>query len=170
MQPDPLERLRLPLVPIAPRAGFAKSLLTAIEGHEGGGPQRDVPTVRYFVDDIDAALDFYCGRLDFELELRAAEAFAMLYRGELRLLLSTPAEPHRLPDGSMPAPGGWNRISLRVADLSSTVEALGRHGVAFRTPVTTGPTVVTALLEDPAGNLIELYEPRAGYHERGGSA
>jgi catechol 2,3-dioxygenase-like lactoylglutathione lyase family enzyme len=122
--------------------------------------------VRYYVHDIDAALEFYCGRLEFELELRAGPAFAMLYRGRLRLLLSTP-EPHRLPDGTLPTPGGWNRISLRVDDLAATIETLGRRGVAFRTPITSGPTVDTVLLEDPAGNLVELFEARSGYHERG---
>jgi catechol 2,3-dioxygenase-like lactoylglutathione lyase family enzyme len=165
MSPDPLESMRLPIVPIQPRTEFAVALLQRISGMPASA-ERDVPTVRYFVDDIDAALGFYCDRLGFDLELRGGDAFAMLYRGELRLLLSTPGEPHRLPDGALPAPGGWNRISLRVGDLSHTVELLRGRGVTLRTPITSGPAVDTVLLEDPAGNLVELFEARGGYHER----
>lgn len=166
MTADPLETLRLPIVPIDPRPAFAASLMRRIRG-EAAASGPDVPTVRYYVHELDRAIDFYSGSLDFELELRVADAFAMLYRGSLRLLLSTPGEPHRLPDGTLPAPGGWNRISLRVADLAAKVDDLERRGVAFRTPITTGPTVDTVLLADPAGNLVELFEARAGYHERG---
>jgi catechol 2,3-dioxygenase-like lactoylglutathione lyase family enzyme len=164
--PDPLEVLRLPIVPIEPRPRFAEALLRRVRGAEPREPRRDVPTMRYYVDDLASALEFYCGRLEFELEMRAGAVFAMLYRRELRLLLSTP-EPHRLPDGTLPAPGGWNRISLRVDDLAETVAALDRRGVAFRTPITSGPAVDTVLIEDPAGNLVELFEARSGYHERG---
>jgi catechol 2,3-dioxygenase-like lactoylglutathione lyase family enzyme len=127
---------------------------------------RDTATVRYFVDDLDAAVSFYRELLEFEEELRPSPVFAMLYRGDLRLLLSVPGGAHVLPDGSLPGPGGHNRISLRVDDLAAAVQALGRKGARFRTEIVTGPTVDTVLLEDPAGNPVELFQPRSGYHER----
>jgi catechol 2,3-dioxygenase-like lactoylglutathione lyase family enzyme len=163
---DPLERLRMPIVPIEPREEFAAALLRRVEGNEAA-TVRDTATVRYFVDDVDAAVGFYRDLLGFEEELRPSPRFAMLYRGDLRLLLSVPGEPHALPDGRLPEPGGWNRISLRVEDLAATVRALRRQGARFRTGVVAGVTVNTTLLEDPAGNPVELFEPRAGYHERG---
>jgi catechol 2,3-dioxygenase-like lactoylglutathione lyase family enzyme len=163
---DPLERLRMPIVPIEPRPEFAAALLRRIAG--GEGPRaRDTATVRYFVDDLDAAVAFYRDLLGFEEELRAGAVFAMLYRGDLRLLLSVPGEPHMLPDGTLPQPGGHNRISLRVDDLSGTVKTLRRRGGRFQTGIVSGVSVNTVLLQDPAGNPIELFEPRAGYHERG---
>jgi len=162
---DPLERLVLPVVAIEPRAEFAAALLRRLEGAEA--PSRDTATVRYFVDDLEAAVAFYRDLLGFEVELRPSPAFAMLYRGDLRLLLSVPGEPHVLPGGGLPRPGGDNRISLRVDDLSATVEALRRRGGRLRTGVVPGMTVDTALLQDPAGNPVELFQPRAGYHERG---
>jgi catechol 2,3-dioxygenase-like lactoylglutathione lyase family enzyme len=123
--------------------------------------------VRYFVDDLDRAVAFYCGVLGFEEELRPSPVFAMLYRGDLRLLLSLPIEPHALADGTLPAPGGFNRMSLRVGDLASTVDELRGQGVTFATPITAGPAASTALVRDPAGNLVELFEPRGErYHER----
>jgi catechol 2,3-dioxygenase-like lactoylglutathione lyase family enzyme len=161
---DPLERLQMPIVPIEPREEFAAALLRRIEGR--GAAAGDTATVRYFVDDLVAAVGFYRDLLGFDEELRPSPRFAMLYRGDLRLLLSVPGEPHALPDGTLPQPGGWNRISLRVEDLAATVGVLRRQGVRFRTDVVTGTTVNTILLEDPAGNPIELFEPRAGYHER----
>jgi catechol 2,3-dioxygenase-like lactoylglutathione lyase family enzyme len=166
MPRDPLEALRLPVVPVEPRPEFAAALLRRMEG--APALVRESATVRYFVDDMDAAVTFYCRALGFEEELRPAPAFAMLYRGDLRLLLSLPAEPHALPDGTLPAPGaGFNRMSLRVTDLAATVEQLRDRGAAFATPVTAGPTVNTVLVRDPAGNLVELFEPRGpGYHER----
>jgi catechol 2,3-dioxygenase-like lactoylglutathione lyase family enzyme len=162
---DPLDILRLPTVPIAPRPEFAAALRDRIQGH-AGPPPGPPPTVRYFVDDLDAAVDFYCGLLGFEAELRASPTFAMLYLGDLRLLLSVPGEPHKMPDGTLPEPGGWNRISLRVPDLASTVAALRRGGAQFRNEIVAGPAVDSILLKDPAGNLVELFEPRSGYHER----
>ena len=162
---DPLERLRMPVVPIEPRPEFAASLLRRLEGAPAS-PARDTATVRYFVDDLDAAVDFYRDLLGFQEELRPAPSFAMLYRGDLRLLLSVPGEPHALPGGALPRPGGDNRISLRVDDLYATVEALRRRGGRLLSDVVTGVTVNTILLQDPAGNPVELFEPRAGYHER----
>jgi catechol 2,3-dioxygenase-like lactoylglutathione lyase family enzyme len=162
---EPLDILRLPIVPIAPRPEFAIALRAEIQG-EPGSPSDPPPTVRYFVDDLDAAVDFYCGLLGFEAEMRPSASFAMLYLGDLRLLLSVPGEPHKMPDGALPEPGGWNRISLRVPDLVGTVAALRQGGARFRNEIVAGPTVDTILLQDPAGNLVELFQPRAGYHER----
>jgi catechol 2,3-dioxygenase-like lactoylglutathione lyase family enzyme len=162
---DPLERLRMPIVPIEPRPEFTASLLRRIQGVSVPAA-RDTATIRYFVDDLDVAVGFYRGLLGFDVELRPSPVFAMLYRGDLRLLLSVPGEPHVLPDGSLSQPGGHNRISLRVDDLAATVAALRRKGARFRTEIASGVTVDTILLEDPAGNPIELFEPRAGYHER----
>src|SRR5215470_20427802 len=98
-------------------------------------------TVRYFVTDLDAAVAFYRDLLGLEEELRPSPVFAMLYRGDLRLLLSVPGGPggaHTLPDGTVPEPGGWNRISLQVADLAGTVGTLRERGVHFRTDVVRG--------------------------------
>jgi catechol 2,3-dioxygenase-like lactoylglutathione lyase family enzyme len=173
MPRDPLEALRLPVVPIEPRPEFAAALLRRVQGapeprqRPASLAARQSATVRYFVDDMDRAVAFYCRSLGFEEELRPAPAFAMLYRGDLRLLLSLPTEPHALPDGTLPAPGGFNRMSLRVADLTSTVDQLRGEGATFATPITAGPAVNTVLVRDPAGNLVELFEPRGeGYHER----
>jgi catechol 2,3-dioxygenase-like lactoylglutathione lyase family enzyme len=164
MKRDPLDVLRLPIVPIDPRPEFAAALRRRIEARDE--PERQVATVRYFVDDLDAAVSFYCDQLGFEQELRPSPLFAMLYRGELRLLLSVPGEAHALPDGTLPRPGGWNRISLRVSDLDATVAKLREQGAHFRNDVASGVAVRQVLLEDPAGNPIELFEPLAGYHER----
>ena len=161
---DPLERLSMPIVPIKPRPEFAAALLRQIQG--AAPPARDTATVRYFVEDLETTVGFYRELLGFEEELRPSPAFAMLYRGNLRLLLSVPGEPHVLPDGTLPTPGGHNRISLRVDDLTAAVEALRRGGARFRTEITTGVSVNTVLLEDPAGNPVELFQPRSGYHER----
>jgi catechol 2,3-dioxygenase-like lactoylglutathione lyase family enzyme len=167
MPREPLEALRLPVVPIEPRPEFAAALLRRIRGAPEAPAMRQGATVRYFVDDMDRAVAFYCGLLGFEPALRPGPAFAMLYRGDLRLLLSLPAEPHALPDGTLPTPGGFNRMSLRVADLASTVDDLRGRGATFATPVTASPAVNTVLVRDPAGNLVELFEPRtAAYHER----
>jgi catechol 2,3-dioxygenase-like lactoylglutathione lyase family enzyme len=97
-------------------------------------------------------------------------AFAMLHRGDLRLLLSVPNGPggggSAMPDGTMPQPGGWNRFAVQVPDLAATVAALRQRGARFRNDIVTGVGVKQILLEDPAGNLIELFEPLAAYHKR----
>ena len=164
MTRDPLDVLRLPSIPVEPRPAFAEALWRRIEGKDETIAQS--ATVRYFVEDLDAAIAFYRDRLGFEEELHPSPTFAMLYRGDLRLLLSVPGEPHALADGTLPEPGGWNRISLRVSNLNATVEALRAGGVTFRRGVTAGFAVDSALLADPSGNPVELFEPRAGYHER----
>jgi len=169
---DPLDALRLPVIPVEPRHEFAEDLLQRIEGRELPG-RADATghgaTVRYFVTDIDGSVAFYRDVLGFDAELVAGPAFAMLYRGDLRLLLSVPGAAgggSALPDGSVPAPGGWNRIAVRVDDLDAAVAALRAQGVRFRTGITSGVAVRQALLHDPSGNLIELFEPGAGYRER----
>ena len=164
MTPDPLHALRLPSVPIEPRPAFAEALWRRIAGSEELVARS--ATVRYFVDDVDQAIAFYRDQLGFEEELHPSPTFAMLYRGDLRLLLSVPGEPHALPDGTLPEPGGWNRISLRVSNLNATVAALRASGVTFRRGIAAGVAVDTALLADPSGNPVELFEPRTGYHER----
>lgn len=131
-------------------------------------------TVRYFVRDLDAAIDFYCHRLAFEVEMRPAPVFAMLYRGDLRLLLSVPGGGggggSAMPDGTVPEPGGWNRFALQVPDLAATVAELRGHGARFRNDIVTGRGVKQILLEDPSGNPVELFEPLAAYHERAGTS
>ena len=164
MTRDPLDMLRLPSVPIRPRTAFAEALWQRMSG--GEAPDEGPATMRYFVHDLDRAIAFYRDQLGFEQELHPSPTFAMLYRGDLRLLLSVPGEPHALPDGTLPEPGGWNRISLRVSNLNATVAALRARGVTFRRGITPGVAVDTALLADPSGNPVELFEARAGYHER----
>ena len=126
-------------------------------------------SVRYIVNDVDEAAEFYTRHLDFHLDMHPDPAFAMLYRGDLRLLLSVPGGPgsaHTLPDGTVPQPGGWNRMTLQVADLATAVEMLRAAGVVFRHDIQTGVGVRTVLLEDPSGNPVELIEPTSGYHQR----
>ena len=168
--PDSLDALRLPVVPVGPRPEFAAALWRRITGAGEGELAAGQPaTVRYFVTDLDATVAFYRDLLGFEEELRPSAVFAMLYRGDLRLLLSVPGRAgggEVLPDGSVPAPGGWNRIALRVPDLDTAVAELRRMGARLRTGIITGVAVRQVLLHDPAGNLVELFEPTAGYHER----
>ncbi len=120
-------------------------------------------SVRYIVDDVDAAIDFYTGQLGFEEVMHPAPSFAMLARGELRFILSAPgAAPgggQSMPDGQRPQPGGWNRIQLEVSDLGETVAKLRAQGVRFRNEIVEGVGGKQILVEDPAGNPIELFEP-----------
>jgi catechol 2,3-dioxygenase-like lactoylglutathione lyase family enzyme len=120
-------------------------------------------SVRYIVDDVDAAVAFYCQQLGFREEMHPAPAFAMLSRGELRLLLSAPGGGpgggQAMPDGSLPEPGGWNRFQLEVADLAAAVDTLRSHGARFRNDLVVGVGGKQILLEDPSGNPIELFEP-----------
>ena len=168
--PDPLDVLRLPVVPVEPRPEFAAALLRRIGGAEDA-PAGQPATVRYFVTDLEDAVAFYRDLLGFEEELRPSPAFAMLYRGDLRLLLSVPGHAgggDALPDGAVPTPGGWNRIALRADNLDAMVAGLRSKGARLRTGIITGIAVRQVLLHDPAGNLVELFEPAAGYHERAG--
>jgi catechol 2,3-dioxygenase-like lactoylglutathione lyase family enzyme len=128
-----------------------------------------VPTVRYFVTDLDKSVAFYHDLLDFEVELRPSPLFAMLYRGDLRLLLSVPGGGGGgapMPDGALPQPGGWNRFAIEVSELDALVGELRNEGATFRGDIVAGVGVKQALLQDPDHNLVELYEPLAGYHER----
>ena len=124
-------------------------------------PDNDLVSVRYMVDDVEAALDFYTTHLGFEVRTNAAPAFADATRGNLRLLLSGPASSagRPMPDGATPAPGGWNRIHLIVPDLPGEVARLRDAGVPFRNDVVVGPGGSQILLEDPAGNVVELFQP-----------
>jgi catechol 2,3-dioxygenase-like lactoylglutathione lyase family enzyme len=123
----------------------------------------DLVSVRYIVDDVEAAVDFYTGHFGFTLLSNAAPAFADVVRGRLRLLLSGPASSagRPMPDGRTPEPGGWNRIHLVVADIAAEVERLRAAGLVFRNDIVTGPGGQQILLEDPAGNPVELFQPAA---------
>lgn len=167
MTSDPLEGLRLAIVPIDPRPEFADALLRRVQNAEQPMPAPNAtPTVRYFVTNLDTSVAFYRELLDFEVELRPSPMFAMLYRGDLRLLLSVAGPAHTLPDGTLSEPGGSNRMALEIRDLPAAVEALREQNASFRTDIVTGIGVRQVLLEDPSGNLVELFEPMAGYHER----
>ena len=117
--------------------------------------------VRYIVDDVEAALVFYTTHLGFTLLSKALPAFADVIRGNLRLLLSgaTSSAGRPMPDGRKPAPGGWNRLQLVVPDLAAEVSRLRGAGLKFRNDIVTGPGGSQILLEDPAGNLVELFQP-----------
>jgi catechol 2,3-dioxygenase-like lactoylglutathione lyase family enzyme len=120
-------------------------------------------SIRYIVDDVDAAIGFYCRELGFHEDMHPAPTFAMLSRGDLRLVLSAPGGGPgggaAMPDGSMPQPGGWNRFQLEVDDLEATVAQLREHGARFRNEIVTGVGGKQILVEDPAGNPIELFQP-----------
>jgi catechol 2,3-dioxygenase-like lactoylglutathione lyase family enzyme len=120
-------------------------------------------SVRYIVDDVDTALAFYCQHLGFKEQMHPAPTFAMLTRGDLRLLLSAPGEGpgggQAMPDGTLPAPGGWNRFSIEVADLAATIDRLRRAGVHLRSDLINGVGGKQVVIDDPSGNPIELFEP-----------
>jgi catechol 2,3-dioxygenase-like lactoylglutathione lyase family enzyme len=124
--------------------------------------QMSTVQVRYIVADVDAAIRFYTEQLGFEVRMHPAPAFAMLVRGDLRLLLSA---PNSAPGGgqvtaaSQPTPGGWNRFGIQVDDLSGTVDRLRAAGTHFRNEIVTGIGVKQVLVEDPSGNPVELFEP-----------
>jgi catechol 2,3-dioxygenase-like lactoylglutathione lyase family enzyme len=118
--------------------------------------------VRYIVDDVDRAISFYTDILGFKLELHPAPGFASLSRGDLQLLLNRPGAGgagQSMPDGKSPAPGGWNRIQIEVEDLEATVEKLKKAGARFRNAIVTGNGGKQILVEDPAGNPVELFQP-----------
>jgi catechol 2,3-dioxygenase-like lactoylglutathione lyase family enzyme len=123
-------------------------------------------TVRYIVDDVDAALAFYSQHLGFREVMHPAAEFAMLVRDDLRFTIVSPVDADHpgggsrpMADGTPQRPGGWNRIALEVTDLDGTVETLRQAGVRFRSDVVTGVGGKQALVEDPSGNLIELFQP-----------
>lgn len=120
-------------------------------------------SVRYIVDDVDAAIGFYCRELGFHEDMHPAPTFAMLSHGDLRLVLSAPGGGPgggaAMPDGTVPQPGGWNRFQLEVDDLEATVTQLREHGAHFRNEIVTGVGGKQILVEDPAGNPVELFQP-----------
>jgi catechol 2,3-dioxygenase-like lactoylglutathione lyase family enzyme len=119
--------------------------------------------VRYIVDNVDAAIDFYCDQLGFHEDMHPAPTFAMLSNGDLRLVLSAPGGGpgggQAMADGRIPEPGGWNRFQREVEDIEATVTALRASGARFRSDIITGVGGKQALVEDPAGNPVELFEP-----------
>jgi len=117
--------------------------------------------VRYIVDDVDAAVEFYTQQLGFKLEMRPAPGFASISRGDLQLFLNQPSAGgagQAMPDGRMPTSGGWNRIQIEVDDLENTVKLLKQAGAVFRNEIVVGQGGKQILVEDPAGNPIELFE------------
>jgi catechol 2,3-dioxygenase-like lactoylglutathione lyase family enzyme len=124
-----------------------------------------MPTVgvRYIVIDVDAAIAFYCDLLGFHKDMHPAPSFAMLSRGDLRLVLTAPGGGpgggQALPDGRLPEPGGWNRFQLEVTDLAATVDELRARGVRFRSEVIVGVGGNQIIAEDPSGNPVELFQP-----------
>jgi predicted enzyme related to lactoylglutathione lyase len=117
--------------------------------------------VRYLIDDVPAAIAFYTTQLGFTLEHDASPAFAAVTRDGVRLLLSGPTSSGRrpMPDGTRPVPGGWNRLHLQVDDLAGEVERLRAAGCSFRNGIISGPGGSQILLEDPSGNVVELFQP-----------
>jgi len=124
-----------------------------------------MPTVqvRYIVEDVDAAIAFYCRHLGFHEDMHPNPSFAMLSRGDLRLVLSRPGGGpgggQAMPDGRLPEPGGWNRFAVEVSDLAAAVEDLRSAGVHFRNDIVTGVGGRQVLVDDPSGNPVELFEP-----------
>jgi tRNA-Thr(GGU) m(6)t(6)A37 methyltransferase TsaA len=120
-------------------------------------------SVRYIVDDVDAAIGFYCGHLGFQPEMHPGPTFAMLARGSLRLVLSAagggPGGGQAMAGGELPEPGGWNRFSIEVDDLEGTVARLRAAGVRLRNDIVTGVGGRQTLVEDPSGNPVELFQP-----------
>lgn len=120
-------------------------------------------SVRYIVNDVDAAIAFYCTHLGFTEVMHPAPSFAMLARGDLRLVLSAPGGGPgggaAMPDGTLPEPGGWNRFSVQVDDLEATAAQLREAGAQFRNDIVTGIGGKQVLVEDPSGNPVELFEP-----------
>lgn len=120
--------------------------------------------VRYLVTDVARSVDFYTRHFEFTVGI-SSPAFADVVRGNLRLLLSGPASSagRAMADGAVPAPGGWNRIHLLVDDIEGEVTRLTAEGVVFRNEIVTGPGGAQALAVDPSGNLVELFQPAAGW-------
>jgi catechol 2,3-dioxygenase-like lactoylglutathione lyase family enzyme len=121
----------------------------------------EMVNVRYMVNDVAAAVEFYTTKLGFDVGTNAAPAFASVSLGRLQVLLSGPGSSagRPMPDGAQPGPGGWNRIHLLTADLESEVARLRAEGVPFRNDIVKGPGGSQILIEDPSGNLVELFQP-----------
>jgi predicted enzyme related to lactoylglutathione lyase len=142
---------------------------------EAGASQEDRPMAacfRYIVDDVDAAIDFYTTQLGFTLEMHPSPPFAEISRGDMHLYLSQPSAHGGgapMPSGEQPRPGGWNRIHLVVDDLDATVARLKAAGGRFRNEAVQGGGGKQMLLEDPSGNLVELFEPNSPAYRAPGS-
>jgi len=125
-----------------------------------------MPTVqvRYIVNDVDAGIAFYCGHLGFHEDMRPAPPFAMLSRGDLRLVLTKPGGGpgggQAMPDGTLPEPGGWNRFAIEVSDLGALVDELRKAGAHFRSDIIIGVGGDQAIVDDPSGNPVELFQPK----------
>ncbi len=126
-------------------------------------PTNEIVNVRYLVNDVDESIDFYTKLLGFELLTSAAPAFADVKRGNLRLLLAGPTSSagRPMPDGTQPGPGGWNRIHFVVDDIDVEVAQLRDAGARFRNDIVEGPGGKQILLQDPSGNVVELFQPAA---------
>lgn len=123
----------------------------------------DEISIRYIAEDVDAAVEFYTELLEFEVEMRPAPGFAALRRGPLRLLINAPragGAGQSMPDGSIPESGGWNRFQIQVDDLDALVSVLKERGARFRNEIVEGKGGKQVLIEDPAGNPVELFEPK----------
>jgi catechol 2,3-dioxygenase-like lactoylglutathione lyase family enzyme len=120
-------------------------------------------SVRYIVDDVDEAISFYCEHLGFTEQMHPAPTFAMLSRGDLRLVLSAPSTEggggQPMPDGTLPEPGGWNRFMIEVGDLDRSAAALHEAGARFRSPIIEGVGGRQLIVDDPSGNPVELFSP-----------
>jgi predicted enzyme related to lactoylglutathione lyase len=124
--------------------------------------ENKVGSMRYIVKDVDASVAFYKNMLGFQVDKHVKSAFASLSLGNLRIFINQPGAGgagQAMPDGTMPAPGGWNRFQLEVKDIESTVTRLKKEGAKFRNEIVSGVGGKQILLEDPSGNLIELFEP-----------
>jgi catechol 2,3-dioxygenase-like lactoylglutathione lyase family enzyme len=126
-------------------------------------PNDEIVNVRYMVNDVDGSIAFYTKQLGFEVLTSAAPAFADVKRGNLRPLLAGPESSagRPMPDGRKPGPGGWNRIHFVVDDIDAEVKRLRDAGATFRNNIVTGPGGKQILLEDPSGNVVELFQPAA---------
>jgi protein-tyrosine-phosphatase/catechol 2,3-dioxygenase-like lactoylglutathione lyase family enzyme/DNA-binding transcriptional ArsR family regulator len=138
--------------------------LAPSRSHRPGGhlmPNDEIVNVRYMVDDVDEAVAFYTEKLGFEPSMNAAPAFADVRRGNLRLLLAGPQSSagRAMPDGTTPGPGGWNRIHFIVDDIEAEVGRLREAGATFRNDILSGPGGQQILIEDPSGNVVELFQP-----------
>jgi len=123
--------------------------------------KNQVAAVRYIANDVDSAVDFYTNKLGFKIDKHVKSAFAALSLGNLMLYINSPGAGgagKAMPDGTMPAPGGWNRFQLQVSDIEAAVKDLKKEGAKFRNDIVTGVGGKQILLEDPSGNLIELFE------------
>jgi predicted enzyme related to lactoylglutathione lyase len=143
------------------RRTSGREIDTVKQSSEEAQVPEELVNVRYMVNDVEEAIDFYISQFGFTLRTSAAPAFADVVRGNLRLLLSGPKSSagRSMPDGRTPGPGGWNRIHFIVEDIAADVERLRAAGLTFRNDIISGPGGRQILLEDPSGNPIELFQP-----------